>query len=403
MSHRPVLWYMSAYDQPGGASSRTFDYACEFALSQCTVYAFTNTFCQYSGKHSRKFNGFYSIERIDNVNVVWLKSISYRGNGFLRLANMCVNSVLTVYASFRLRKCAPPDIIISPSVPLLLGFFGWLVSVLTSARFVFEVRDVWPQTLVDLGALKQEGLLYWFLRKMEKHLYRKAVKISVVLPDTKQHVIDSGCNGDKVFWHPNAKKLQFKSLDVTQPDNDRYYVTYVGGFALTHDVENILLAADALNRQGVSGVFFKIYGHGLQYQYIESLIEEMSLDNVKLFGIIPKNQVPKVLADSDLLVACVKDSPAYQFGINSNKLVDYLAAGKPIIFCGRAPQDPIMLSGAGYSIPPSDPALLAETITKARNLSVDELKKMANNAYNFLAENLDLSVIAKRYLTEILR
>jgi len=403
MSHRHVLWYLSAYDQPGGASSRTFDYASEFAFNQCTVYAFTNTFCHYSGKHSRNFRGLYYIELINDVNVVWLKSLKYKGNGLSRWGNMILNSILTFYAAFRLRQRIKPDVVISPSVPLLLGFFGWLVSLLTSSKFVFEVRDVWPQTLVDLGALKKGGGLYRVLRLMEKHLYRKAALISVVLPGTKQHIINSGCDGGKVFWHPNARKYQLISCDVSKLDSARFYITYVGGFALTHDIENILIAAKILERKKMSNFLFRIYGDGLQLENMQKHVKEMKLINVELCGAVPKSEVPKILSESDLLIACVKDSPAYQFGINSNKLVDYLSSGKPIIFCGSAPQNPIQMSGAGYSINPSDPTQLVETIIRVRNLSENELGDMAKKAQNFVLKNLDLSVIAKRYLSEIQR
>ena len=197
------IWYFSAYDQPNGSSSRTFDYAQEFGKNGYKVFAFTNTYCQYQGKHAKKIKGLYQIEKFDDYHVVWLRSIAYKGNGSKRWANMFFNSFVSIYASFRLRK-TNPKIVISPSVPLLLGLAGWFISVFTSSKFVFEVRDIWPQTLVDLGLIKNGTFLYFVLRKIEVFLYRKASSISVVLQGAKDHIVRSGVDGGKVFWHPNA-------------------------------------------------------------------------------------------------------------------------------------------------------------------------------------------------------
>ena len=393
------IWYLSAYDQPRGQSARTYVFSMELAKRGHQVTMFTNSYCHWTHTEKLADGEKWRVENIDGVRVVWLKTVHYSGNGIKRGLNMLSNACRSLQVARIFADT--PDVVIGPSVPLFTGMAARMIASIKKAAFVFEVRDVWPQALVDLGYMKKSSPVYCLFRFMEKYLYRKATRISAVLPITCLHVEKSGQNPEKVSWIPNGVNIdRFKNLppyDGGKPDG--LVVMYVGGFAATHDVDSIVKTAQILSSENITSVMFIIAGQGPGKANCMSEAVRLGLKNIVFHDPVPKNLVPEFQLQADVFIASVKDSPVYQFGINSNKIYDYFSSGRPVIFSGNAPNDPVRESGCGYSIPPENPAAMADALKKYIELTPDQRIAMGRRGREWVEKYFNMEMLGERMET----
>ena len=147
------IWYVSAYDAPCGHSSRTYDYAAILARKGHQVTMFCSSYDHFTHQERLSKDERWREEQFGKVKVIWLKTFPYKGNGLSRMLNMLSNARMAYrVGSFMKEK---PDIITGPSGPLFTALAAWFLSKRKHCHFCFEVRDIWPQTLVDLGLVSR--------------------------------------------------------------------------------------------------------------------------------------------------------------------------------------------------------------------------------------------------------
>lgn len=390
------IWYLSAYDQPKGHSSRTYDYALEMVKRGHQVTMFTNSYCHWTHKDHLSSNEKFRIEEIDGIRVVWLGTFHYIGNGWKRGVNMLSNAWRCFQAVETLAD--NPDVVIGPSVPLVTGWVAARLAKKKRAAFVFEVRDVWPIALVDNGGLSPYNPVYFLFRFIEKFLYRNSQKISSALPFIYDHVSQSGADSKKVTWIPNG--IDFRRFaELKNFDGGLQFpltAMYIGGFGTPHDVITIVKAAKILQEQGNDQYRFVIIGDGIKKGECESVARLYELTNIEFRESVPKLEVVKLQMEADILIACVTDSDIYRFGINMNKLYDYFASGRPVIFSGKAPNNPITETGAGYSVPPENPEAMTEALKSYLKLRPVERVEMGKRGRLWVEEEFDIVKLGDR-------
>jgi glycosyltransferase involved in cell wall biosynthesis len=388
------IWYLSAHDQPKGHSARTYDFSSELVKRGHRVTMFTNSYCHFTHEERLAPQEKWRIEEIDGIRVIWLKTIHYTGNGWRRGANMLSNA----WRSIRVAKTLSdkPDVVIGPSVPLGTGWAASKIARMNGAAFVFEVRDVWPIALVDDGGLSKKSPVYHAFRYIEKYLYRKSQRISATMPFLHQHVSESGSNPEKITWIPNGVDFErFVGFDVYDGGARLpLVVMYVGAFGAAHDVITIVRAAHILQQRGNDQYRFVIVGDGVKRPDCEREASLYDLSNLEFRDPVPKSDIPRLQTEADILVACVLDSAAYGFGLNLNKLFDYLASARPVIFSGNAPNDPVAESGAGFSIPPEDPEAMAEALLKFLEMGPTERIEMGKRGRRYVESEFDVRKLA---------
>jgi glycosyltransferase involved in cell wall biosynthesis len=393
---RMKIWYMSAYDQPRGQSSRTYDFSRELVKRGHQVTMFNNSYCHWTHVERLSPNEKWRIEEIDGIRVVWLRTIPYTGNGWGRGANMLSNAWRSIQAARTFSE--KPDVIIGPSVPLGTGWVAWKIARMKGAAFVFEVRDVWPTSLVDNGVLSKRSPVYHAFRFIEKHLYRNSQRISSVIPFLYEHVSESNGNPEKVAWIPNGVNFErfagFEAYDGGQ--RLPLVAMYVGGFSSAHDVITIVRSAKILQEIGNEKYRFVVVGDGVKRTECRREASLNKLSNIEFRDPVAKSDVPRLQMESDILIASVTDSTIYRFGMNLNKMVDYLASGRPVIFSGNAPNDPVAESRAGFSIPPEDPAAMVGALQKLLEMSPAERIEMGQRGRRYVENEFDMRKLAER-------
>lgn len=397
------IWYFSAHDQPRGKSSRTYDFAYQLSKTGHNVTIFTNSYCHWAHEERLLPGEKWRIETIDGIRIVWLRTFHYKGNGWQRGVNMLTNIWRSLQASNSLKDI--PDVVIGPSVPIGTGWIALKIARKNNAAFVYEVRDVWPIALVDNGALSKKSPIYFLFRYLEKKLYRKANKISTALPFIFERVKNSGGNPDSVEWIPNGVNFdRFTGYNnYNGGEQNSLTAMYIGGFGAAHDVITIVRAAKILQQQGNDKIRFIVIGDGPKRQDCINEALENELMNIEFRDPVAKSEVPKLQMEADILMACVLDSEVYRFGINLNKIYDYFASSRPVIFSGNAPNDPIIESKAGYSIPPENPCAMVDVLVKHSGLPPEERIKMGKLGLNYVKKEFNMSHLGEHMESLLLR
>ena len=392
------IWFVSAYDQPRGHSSRSYDYARFLTERGHTVVFFTNTFCHFSRQQKRKLIGGSLLEDIDGIQVVWLNTPTYRGNGIGRGLNMLVNYRRIMIEGTN-AKYGTPDVVIGPSVPILTGFAAYRVAKKNGAPFVFEIRDVWPAALVMMGALSVWNPVYLIFRIIEKFLYDRSDEIFSTLPFVGDHICQSIGRPKNFKLIPNPVDLAlYGPLCPTKRSRHAgyYQISYIGGFGEDHDVFMILRAAKLLIDRSDERFSFNFFGTGAKLEQCKTFATQNSLKNVRFHKPVDKSEIARLQCQSDILVAAITDSDSYKFGLNLNKLGGYLASGRPVILSGDPPNDPITDSGSWFRIPAGDETRFIESLEAITLLSIDELEGRAMMARRYTERELSVAVLGER-------
>lgn len=357
---------------------------------------FTNSYCHWTHEERLAPHEKWRIEEVDGIRVVWLRTVHYTDNGIRRGMNMISNAWRSLQVAKGLQD--KPDVVIGPSVPLGTGWAASRIASKTGAAFVFEVRDVWPIALVDDGGLSKKSPVYFAFRYLEKYLYRNSHRISATMPLIYNHVAESGSDPAKVSWVPNGVDFErFSDHHAYDGGNGSpLVVMYIGGFGVAHDVITIVRAARILQQKGSDGYRFVIVGNGVKRPECQREAEQYGLTNIEFINSVPKSDVPRLQTESDVLVACVTDSASYRFGLNLNKLFDYFASGRPVIFSGKAPNDPVVESGAGFSVPPENPDAMVAALEKLREMRPIERAEMGKRGRRYVENEYDMRKLGDR-------
>lgn len=339
------------------------------------------------------------LERHDEVPFLWIRTPEYKGNGSGRIMNMLSYTFRVLLPSYT-KELPKPDVIVGSSVHPFAALAGALLARRHRVPFIFEVRDLWPQTLIDLGRLRERSFLTWVLRRLEQWLYRQATRIVVLLPHAVDYIVPLGIPAKKVVWIPNGVDLSaFPAPSPSQKAGDEPFVLmYFGAHGQANGLDNVLRAMKLVAEQ-VSPGFIKLrmIGDGPLKSELVRLAEELGLSDVSFEPPIPKKVIPALAAEADAFVIAVLDMPQlYRYGISMNKLFDYLAAARPIIIASSAANNPVEDAQAGITVFPNDPGALAQAILAVSLMPAEERRQMGCSGRRYVEENHGVDRLAGR-------
>jgi glycosyltransferase involved in cell wall biosynthesis len=365
-----VNHYASTPDQPSG--TRHFALAQVLTARGHAVTIFAAGVSHLSGRETRLTSGsLFRRERFEGVRFVWLRTFPYRGNTWRRQLNML--SFLAAFVVVQTREKAP-DTIVGSTVHPFAAFGAWLVARLRGAEFIFEIRDLWPQTLVDLGAMRLGSPGERLLRALEAFLVRRASVVITLLPGMTDYLTERGLPADHVVYIPNGADLAAFAEATRAGDEPeavtrslqaiarlraegRFVVGYLGSFGRVNRVDVIIQAAAMADRRNPGRVGVVLVGEGPERRDAERLAAATTA--VRFGPAVPKRFVPTILRALDASVVHTTRTPVYRYGISFNKLFEYMAAERPVVFACESAYDPVATTGAGLTVPPDDPERLA--------------------------------------------
>lgn len=260
---------------------------------------------------------------------VWV--LPYRGNGVTRVLNWASYAVTATVATLRGPR---PDVVYASSPHLLAGLAGWVVARVRGARFVLEVRDLWPRVLLDLGRVTESSPVYRLLAALERFLYRRAEHIVVLATGTRRVLEGMGVPPGKISYVPNAADPQdFAPSDCRERLRAAYgftrtTVVYAGAHGPANGLDMVL---DAAAKVGDLDLDIVLVGDGVEKQRLIRRAQIEGLANVRFLPPVPKTAVPDLLHAADLGLHVLADVPLFQGCVSPNKVFDYLAAGLPVL------------------------------------------------------------------------
>lgn len=395
------IWIINPYDgTPEQQATRTYEYAKQLVRRGHKISVYASSFSHYKFTEEKLAPGErWKVEYFDGIRFIWLRTTPYKCNNWRRATNMLSHALMAFVLGMRFKE--KPDIIMGTSVPIFAGLCAYILSHLKHARFFFEVRDLWPQTLVDLGAISEKSLITLGMRSIEKLLYHKAEKIIVVLPYAAEYITSLGFSPDKIAWLPNG--IDMNNYDITKQydggTSEEFTLMYIGGFASYHGIEVILQAAKKLEKKHREDLRFVFIGDGPEKKRLIQYAKDLNLSNVQFRDLIPKREIPKAIGEADACIAVIRRLPVLKYGINPNKLFDYMASGRPILFAIDSRYNPVADADAGITVPAEDADALSEAITKLIMMTPEERKRMGRNGFNYIKNHFDINIISAKLET----
>lgn len=366
------ILYFSQYFPPevGATQNRAYEMACGLVRAGHEVTMVTEFPNHPTGIVPPGYRGkIFECSEMDGIQVIrtWVKAspssdFSSRIVFYLSFAVMA-----TIAATFKARGSF--DLVYATSPPLFVGWAGLVTAFLRRIPFVFEVRDLWPESAVTLGELRNRGLIA-LSKRIEKVSYRNASHIVVTAREIFDHlvarkispakisIIRNGTNAE-VFRYSYSSREQVRSQLGLE---DSFVVLYAGLHGLAQDLATLLHVAASLKTDHPE-IRFVLVGDGPKKRDLEAEAERESLSNVMFLPSQPVERIPAFLSASDVAIATLK--PPHLRGAIPSKIFDSMACGVPVIVAAAGEAKSIVEEAqAGMAVEPGNQHALREAILR---------------------------------------
>ncbi len=388
--------YATRPNDPGG--SRHYALARGLIKDGWKVTICASTFDHFLKKQRFKDVGLYHNEEINKVSYQWIKTISYKNNSIFRIMGMLQFSIQSFLRNFNKKKFNY-DFIIGSSVHPFTVFSAFLLSKRHGVNFAFEIRDLWPETLIQIGSLSRNSFVCNFLFKLEKFLSEKAALIIGVLPNIDEYLIEKSIDFKKFIWVPNGVMLDYFPLNPYPYNNKKFTVTYFGSVGNANGLDTIVDSMQYLKEQDLcSEICLRIIGSGPLLSKIKKQASELISNEIIVFDEpVPKNLISEACRDTNAFILHFLDRPIlYKYGVSPNKIFDYMACCRPIIIAASIPNNYVSDADCGVVCKPEDPKKIAEVIYKLSKESSNDLEDMSLRGREFVGAHFSMDVLAKK-------
>ena len=358
-----------------------------------------------SGKKKPEYRGKYIVRKELSPSVTIYRcfvSEAYNKNFIGRAWGYFSFVFSSMWAGlFRVKEKA--DIILISSPPLFLGISAYIIHKWKRIPFVFEIRDLWPESAVAAGVVKK-GILYKMALKLERFLYKRAVLINVVTPAFRTALVEKKNIADsKILMIPNAADFDMSeelrnTIDpgVFRKDNDlpsNLLLIYVGAHGRANNLKMIVESAEALREEEVT---FLLIGDGMEKKGLQQMTQEKGLTNVIFRDSMPKKEVVKYILASDIGISILVKSETFKT-VYSNKTFDYMACSKPILMAlDGISRDLVEEVQCGrYCDPGSSKEIVDGIRYYLENPHV--INEEGSRGYEYALKNFDRRVLARKY------
>lgn len=295
----------------------------------------------------------------------------------------------------------PADVMWVYHPPLTIGFPAWLISLTRHVPFIYEVQDMWPETLTATGMFSSQRATT-ALAAFARFVYRRAAAITVISPGFKRNLVDKGVPSSKIHVIPNwADEEIFRPVP---PDSvlaeeyglaGKFNILFAGNMGAAQALDNVLDAARQVSN--LPNVQFVFVGDGMDVERLKSKAQQQSLTNVKFIGRQPVARMPYFFALADALLVHLRRDPLFEITIPS-KTIAYLACGRPIVTATEGDAAAVVSeAGAGLVCRPEDPASLIDAIKTLIAMSPESRAKMGEAGRQTYLRCYTRQVLVDRY------
>lgn len=402
------ILYLSQYFPPevGATQNRAYEMASIFVKQGHDVTVLTEVPNHPSGIIHPDFRRKFSVRsKWDGIDIfrVWVITSSKKSflNRMLFYISFMVNATIAGLLITREKY----DLIYITSPPLFVGGAGLAIKIIRNIPMVFEVRDLWPDSAIELGELKNRTAIS-LARKLEQTCYKHAALIIVVTEGTRQILLEKNQPAKRVVFIPNGSNLKRYQFDVQGREKIRqelglenmFVAIYAGIHGVAQGLENIIETAKILATQ--SQIHFLMVGNGPHKKMLGQMISKYGLNNVTLSDEVSMDEMHKYLSAADIALIPLRDIDLFKTVLPS-KMFDAWACQRPIILSVNGEARRVLeRADAGVYVPPEDPESLAVKLLELSNHRMD-LNQMGLNGRIFVEANYSREVLAMRLMNEL--
>ena len=369
------ILFLTHYFPPevNAPATRTHEHCREWVRAGHEVHVVT---CIPSHPAGKPFAGYrqrwYQHETVDGIHVhrVWTYLAANRG-----VLRRTVNYLSFVPSAFQ-RACRLGrfDVVIGTSPQFFCALAAWAAARVRGTPWIFELRDLWPESIAAVGAMRRSIALRT-MERLELRLYRDAAAVACVSRAFMRNLASRGIDGAKLsyvpngivpeFWRSGSRQEARRELGLTDGE---VLVSYVGTVGLAHGLGSVIEAASDLRRR-TPRVRFLIAGAGAQLDAVRAMAAERGLDNVRFTGLVGRERVPSLLAASDVMLVTLTAAEVFKTVLPS-KMFEAMAAERAVVLAvdGEA-RELLERSGGGLACTPGDASALADAIVRLAEAS----------------------------------
>lgn len=387
----PRLWLINQFantpDLPG--HTRQYEVAVGLAQRGWQVEVLASDFNLTQRCYRRlRWPMLSFTERLAGIRWTWLWVSPYRRNNWQRQINQlsfCLHLWLRLLpaACFGRLTGSAPDLILASSPQLPAAFTVLWIARLIGIPLVLELRDLWPQVLIDQGGYLASHPMVSLLRWMEGVLYRQAALVVVLAKGAEFYVRDRGAL--RTAWLPNGPDLELFQAQSLPPSRSQFCVLYAGAHGDANALDNVIEAARWLDLHGAS-ILLRLVGDGPEKPAL--ILQSAGLTNISFEAPVPKAAMPGLMGEVDAILLSLRDVPLFRYGVSPNKLYDAYAMGRPVVTTvPGAINDEVCREAIGLAVQPGDPVALANALLQLAATPLPERQAMARRA-RYLAETI---------------
>jgi len=382
-----------------GMTFRHYYLAREFINKGYKTTIVTGSYSHFLKKFPNMQNSLYKNEIIDGVNYLWIKVMKYSKSFDKKRALKWFEFTYKLFFITKYLDEKPDIIICSSSAPFAI-IPAYYLSKKFNAKLVFEVRDIWPMTLVEIGGFSKNNLFIKFMGLFEKFALKKSDILVSNLQNYTKHIKELGINRE-AHWVSNGIYLQemknIKELDISIADlipKNKFIIGYTGKLGVSNAITYLIEAAEILAKQ--SDICFVIVGDG---QEKENLIKKaQTLSNVVFINPIEKSEIHSMLKLFDVCYIGLQKEKLFKYGVSPNKLYDYMYSAKPILHSIDTSNDIVKLSNCGISVEAENSKEIAKSILDFYNMDEIQRNNLGKNGKSYVLEYFTYDKLAEKFI-----
>lgn len=396
-----VLYFHQHFSTPMGAAGiRSYEMARRLILQGHQV----TMVCGSYGNGKTGLEGPFLKGRrrgtVDGIDIIEFDLSYSNAHGLLKRAGTFLKFA---FGSVGIALRESYDVAFATTTPLTAGIPGIAARWLRRKKFVFEVRDLWPELPREMGVIKNPVVL-WALSMLEWASYRSAHKCVALSPGIQKGIERRGVKAEKIALIPNGCDIDIfgaTNITPTRPagvSEQDLVAVFTGTHGQANGLDAVLQAAEVLQNRGRGDIKIVLIGDGKLKPGLVAQAQEKDLKNVVFLDPVPKAELASLIAGADIGVQCLANIPAFYYGTSPNKFFDYIAAGLPVLnnYPGWL-ADMISESECGFVVPAENPEAFAKALEMAAE-NRTALTKMGKNAQNLAKRRFNRADLAENWV-----
>ncbi|MBB4064214.1 glycosyltransferase involved in cell wall biosynthesis [Gellertiella hungarica] len=284
-----------------------------------------------------------------------------------------------------------PDVVVGSSFHPLAALAGYFLAKRRKAAFVFEVRDLWPETIIAMGKISRNGPVAVVMRQWEKYLYKRAQRIITLLPSAHEYIGSLGIDSSKVRWLPNGAVITNFNHSADKVRGGPFTFMYFGSHGVANGLAPVIRAFAKVRKEYPAlACRLRMVGSGPEKTALRELAESLSTgEDISFEPPVPKSAIPALAAEADAFVVNLRDLELYRYGISLNKMFEYMAAARPILFAGNPKNNMVKDALCGITVAPDDVDAISKGMVAMVQADPYILRTWGSNGRQYVIEHFD--------------